>query len=151
MRRNLLRLGVLDKLTALKPKQLEEPSLRASNPEIFLQLTNYLITEHSSSLFSEVIEIVPNIRSLSDKKFMDACYLVMRDILECFPVITVEQFLTPKFFDLKLQFIADLAKKVYDWDQLKKSKKIPNAKSSELEYQRPTELREVVRRPQTYE
>lgn len=138
MRRNLLRLGVLDRLSGLKPKQLEEPTLRANNPEIFLQLTNYLITEHSPALFSEVIEIVPNIRTLPDKKFMDSCYLVMRDILECIPVITVEQFLTPKFFDLKLQFVADLAKKVYDFDQQHKPKKPLVVKSSELEYQRPT-------------
>lgn len=50
----------------------------------------------------------------------------MRDILECYPVITVDQFLTRKFLDLKLQLIGDLARNVYEWDQSKKTKKPKN-------------------------
>jgi hypothetical protein len=80
------------------------------------------------------LEIVPNIKLQNDRKFLDSSYLVMRDILECYPVITVDQFLTPKFFDLKLQFVADLAKTIYEWDQ-KKGKKPSNVRP--VQHQQP--------------
>jgi hypothetical protein len=134
MRRNLMRVGVLDRMANLTAKDLEEPQLRAKNPDIFLQLTSYLITDHSPSLYRAVLEIVPNIKLQNDRKFLDSSYLVMRDILECYPVITVDQFLTPKFFDLKLQFVADLAKTIYEWDQ-KKGKKPSNVRP--VQHQQP--------------
>lgn len=98
--------------------------MRAKNPELFLQLTNYLITEYSTSLYREVLGLVPDIRVVNDLKFLEACYLVMRDILQCYPVITVDQFLTPKFLDLKLQFITELSKNVYEWDARERTKKV---------------------------
>lgn len=56
--------------------------------------------------------------------------------------------MSPKYFDLKLQFIAELARKVYDWDQVRKTKKVVAEKKNELSYQRPAELKEISRKQQ---
>lgn len=81
MRKNLSRMGVLDRIANLKSRDLEEQNLRDNNPKIFLQLMNYLIVEYSTALYTEILEIVPDIKMVNDRKFVESSYLVMRDIL----------------------------------------------------------------------
>lgn len=81
MKKNLSRMGVLDRIANLKSRDLEEQNLRDNNPKIFLQLMNYLIVEYSTALYTEILEIVPDIKMVNDRKFVESSYLVMRDIL----------------------------------------------------------------------
>lgn len=58
----------------------------------------------------------------------------MRDLLQCYPIITVDQFLTNKFLDLKLQFVTELAKNVYEWDMNQRNRKVAR-KGKEMQQQ----------------
>ncbi len=71
---------------------------------------------------------------MPDRKFVECCYLVMREILECSSLLTIDQFFkAEKFIALKVQLVSELAKAVYDLDEARQRKGVRKEKEKEKE------------------
>lgn len=58
-----------------------------------------------------------------DRKFIENCLNIAREMLGVTPGLTADQFLTNKYFEKKLEFLANLSKSAYEWyTEVKKGK-----------------------------
>jgi hypothetical protein len=61
---------------------------------------------------------MPNLKTLSDQKFVESAFTISRRLLGMNPRITVEQFLQPnKWTEKRLEFIVDFCDNIYNWQQ----------------------------------
>jgi hypothetical protein len=94
-------------------RDLEEQSLRVGANEIFLPLLHYILVDYSTELFVTILDYVPNVKCLSDRNFVESALRIAAKVLGVEAGLTVEQFLTNKYFEKKLEFVSGLAKGVY--------------------------------------
>lgn len=71
--------------------------------------------EHSPLLEKAIVFKFPNIRAQSDKIFMERCYVLIRELFNTFPSLTIDQFFNNRFLELKVKFIDELVNLVLFW------------------------------------
>lgn len=126
LKNNLGRLTALGKSMGLK-KHLKWPTLdeKVIQPNAFyLQVLGYAVTEYSQSFYAEVLlEEVPNIATIQDKKFVDKILGIARNHLSLDPKITTEQFLREgKWVQQKLEFLVNFCERLQQWEGAKSNK-----------------------------
>lgn len=107
-------------------KDLEEPNFRRAGNELFLPLINFILIEYSPTIYWQIIEIVPSIKVLDDKQFIEQSMGIARKLLEMDVQLTPDQFLTNKYFERKLEFVSKLAKSVFERNEAIKKVKAKN-------------------------
>ena len=73
------------------------------------------MVEYSPLLYTEILQKFPNIRACPDKPFIEGCYVCIRNILEWIPPLTIDQFLSNKYLEHKLNFVDELINLVVLW------------------------------------
>lgn len=81
-----------------------------------------MMIQYSPILYTKILEKYPNIKMGSDKDFITACYVCIRELFDTYPSLNVDQFLTSKFLELKVKFVDELTNLVLIW--LKENKKV---------------------------
>lgn len=62
-------MGILNKLEITR-SDLDEKKIKSQSNIFYLRILNEAIAIYSSNLYTEVLNIVPNIKALNDKKFV---------------------------------------------------------------------------------
>ena len=67
--------------------------------------------------------MIPNIKALSDQKFVESAFSICRKVLNVSPKLTADQFLQQlKWVEKKVEFVAELCESVQKWDQANRKK-----------------------------
>ena len=107
----------------ISSKDLDEPNFRRAGNELFLPLINFILIEYSTEVYWKIIEMVPSIKVVDDKQFIEHCFSIARKMLNMDVQLTSDQFLSNKYFEKKLEFVSKLSKNVFDRSEaLKKAK-----------------------------
>lgn len=53
---------------------------------------------------------------MSDKDFVENSFVFCRNFFSIDIVLTSDQFLSEKYFDKKVELLANLTKRIYEWD-----------------------------------
>lgn len=77
---------------------------------------HFLIVDYLAELYEVVLDVVPNIASTNDRKFVESVMIVARKVLQIEPIVTVQQVLGEGFLEKKVQFVTEVAKKVVEWE-----------------------------------
>lgn len=67
--------------------------------------------------------MIPNIKALSDQKFVESAFSICRKVLGVSPKLTADQFLQQlKWVEKKVEFVAEMCESVQKWDQANRKK-----------------------------
>lgn len=105
-------------------EQLTEQNLRAGDNHIFLPLISFILVDYSPELYLTILDIEPTLNHLPDKKFLIKVMILAREFFSMNNVcLEPDEFLSNKYFDKKLEFVANLAKSAIEKaESLKKGK-----------------------------
>lgn len=56
---------------------------------MFLMVLHFLIVDYLAELYEVVLDVVPNIASTNDRKFVESVMIVARKVLQIEPIVTV--------------------------------------------------------------
>lgn len=85
-------MGVIAKIGWSK-SAIDEKEIKSQPVEFYLRIIHYVLIEYSTELYKAILDIIPNIKALSDQKFVESAFSVCRKLLNVSPKLTVEQFL----------------------------------------------------------
>ena len=57
--------------------------------EFYLKIIHYVFTEYSSDYYEQILDIVPNIKTLNDQKFVESALNIARKMFGMSPKINV--------------------------------------------------------------
>jgi hypothetical protein len=95
---------------------LEEREIKVQPVQFYLRTIHYALIEYSPDLYRAILDVFPNIKAMTDQKFVESAFAIGRKVINLSPVITAEQFLMQgKWVEKKLEFVVELCEGVAKW------------------------------------